>query len=130
MYSDCRAHFYINIATQLTYYNNTLLYAGVPGGYIANIRYLVPIISTTIWLTGTAQRREPYKYCKSGYNVHRICILTSADLHKVESKVDVHNLKGPMFHNKYFMETDHTVMDCMEKELVSRNRLEYIKDCL
>ena len=110
-----------------------LLYADVPGGYNASVRSLVPNISATIWMTGTLERREPYKFCKSGYNVHGICILTSADLHKVESKVDVHNLKGPMFHNKYFMETDHTVMDCMEEELASKNRLEYnniIKDCL
>ena len=81
-------------------------------------------------MTGPAQRRQPYKYCKGGYIVHGICILTSADLYKVSSKVDAHNLKGPMFHNKYFMEVDHTVMDCMEKELVSRNKQEYIDDCL
>ena len=36
-----------------------------------------------------------------------------------------------MFHNKYFTETDQTVMDCMEEELASRNKLEYnVKDCL
>ena len=56
--------------------------------------------------------------------------MTSADLHRVRSKVNINNLKGPMFHNKYFMEKDHIVMDCMEEELVIRNRLEYEKDCL
>ena len=58
--------------------------------------------------------------------------MTSADLFRVTHnlKVNVNNLKGPMFHNKYFMERDHTVMDCVEEQLVMRNRLEYKKDCL
>ena len=38
--------------------------------------------------------------------------------------------KGPFFHNKYYMERDRTVMDCMEEQLVSRNRKEYEIDCL
>ena len=70
------------------------------------------------------------RYCKGGYIVHNICIVTSSDLSSVQSKVDANNLTGPMFHNKYFMERDHTVMDCMEEQLVIRNRLEYEKDCL
>ena len=37
---------------------------------------------------------------------------------------------GAMFHNKYYMERDHTVMDCIEEELVSRNKQEYEKDCI
>ena len=35
-----------------------------------------------------------------------------------------------MFHNKYFMERDHTVMDCVEEELVIRNKQEYERDCV
>ena len=34
-----------------------------------------------------------------------------------------------LFHNKYFMEVDHTVMDCMEERAVARNRLEFEQDC-
>lgn len=34
-----------------------------------------------------------------------------------------------MFHNKYFMERDHTVMDCIEEEIVNRNKEEYKRDC-
>lgn len=37
---------------------------------------------------------------------------------------------GALFHNKYFMERDHTVMDCIEEELISRNKLEYERDCI
>ena len=56
--------------------------------------------------------------------------MTSADLSSVHGQVNVKKLRGPMFHNKYFMERDHTVMDCLEEQLVVRNRLEYEKDCL
>ena len=111
-------------------YSVFTLCAGVPGGYNANISSLIPVVSTYVWITQPAQKKEPYKYCRSGYIVHGICIMTSADLYRVSSKVNVNNLKGPLFHNKYFMEKDHTVMDCMEEELVIRNRLEYKKDCL
>ena len=36
-----------------------------------------------------------------------------------------------LFHDKYFMEYDHSVMDCMEEEKVERtgNRREYQHDC-
>ena len=73
---------------------------------------------------------ETKRYCKGGYIVHSICIVTCADLSSVQSNVDVNNLTGPMFHNKYFMERDHTAMDCIEEQLVIRNRLEYEQDCL
>ena len=56
--------------------------------------------------------------------------MTSADLSSVHRQVNIKKLRGPMFHNKYFMERDHTVMDCLEEQLVVRNRLEYEKDCL
>ena len=32
---------------------------------------------------------------------------------------------GHFFHNKYFMEYDHTVMSCMEERIVQINKLEY-----
>ena len=107
-------------------------HAGVPGGYNSNVSSLIPVVSSYIWITQPAQKKEPYKYCTSGYIVHQICIMTSADLHRVSKdlKVNASNLKGPMFHNKYFMERDHTVMDCIEEQLVIRNRLEYKKKCL
>ena len=89
----------------------------------------IPIVSEYIWITGQ-RKAEIEQYCKSGYVVHNICIMTSADLSSVHRQVNVKKLRGPMFHNKYFMERDHTVMDCLEEQLVVRNRLEYEKDCL
>ena len=53
----------------------------------------------------------------------------SADLHQVKYEVDLDDVHGPFFHNKYFMEWDHTVMDCLEEQLVIRNKREYIKEC-
>ena len=44
-------------------------------------------------------------------------------------KVDLGNIQGPFFHNKYFMKVDHTVMDCLEEQLVIRNKQEYENDC-
>ena len=99
-------------------YNHT----GVPGGYNASVNSLMSV-ADCIWILDK-------KYCSSGYVVHGICIMTSADLFRVSSKVNIDNLEGPMFHNKYFMERDHTVMDCMEEQLVIRNRLEFKRDCL
>ena len=34
------------------------------------------------------------------------------------------------FFNKYFMDYDHVVMDCMERRIVQQNQLEYQRDCL
>ena len=102
----------------------------MPGGYNANVSSPPPAITNITWMSGLAKMKKPYKYCKGGYNVHGICILTSGDFHTVKSKVDIDNLTWPIFHNKYFTERDHTIMDCMEEELVRRNRLEYINDCL
>ena len=107
------------------------MHIGVPGGYNASLRSLVPVVSTYIWVTNDL--KKPYtQYCTSGYIVHVICIMTSADLFRVsrDLEVDASNPTGPIFHNKYFMERDHTVMDCVEKELVTRNSLEYNRDCL
>ena len=105
------------------------IYIGVPGGFNASIMsWCVPIVSEYIWITGQ-RKTQVEQYCKSGYIVHNICIMTSADLSSVHVKVNVKKLRGPMFHNKYFTERDHTVMDCMEEQLVLRNRLEYEKDC-
>ena len=106
-----------------------LVHTGVPGGNANTPLWRIPIVSEYIWVTG--QRiKQPKKYCKSGYIVHKICIMTSADLSSVHRQVNAKKLRGPMFHNKYFMERDHTVMDCLEEQLVVRNRLEYEKDCL
>ena len=88
---------------------------------------LIPHIISAIWLPD-----DGWESRCSGWFVHWICIVSSGDLHRLvnflRTDVDPHT-QGAMFHNKYFMERDHTVMDCVEEELVNRNKEEYKRDC-
>ena len=64
----------------------------------------------------------------TGKVVHHCCILNVRDiplLHKYKS-----GQSTIFFYNKYFMEYDHVVMDCMEQRIVEQNKLEYKRDCL
>ena len=65
----------------------------------------------------------------SSWIIHSICVISSADLYQLKYQVDLNDIQGPLFHNKYFMERDHTVMDCLEEQLVIRNKQEYIREC-
>ena len=61
----------------------------------------------------------------AGKVVHSICILNSAELPRIW---DVMRTSEVWFLNKYFMELDHTVMDCMEEQLIESNKQEYDYD--
>ena len=63
----------------------------------------------------------------SGKVVHDLCIISSVDLHRVYQSSLVPG--QVMFFNKYFMEYDHVVMDCMEERLIEKNKKEYAQDC-
>ena len=97
------------------------------GGYPGNITTKIPqYLESTIWLNHGNRSREPSKYC-SGKVVHSICIATSGDLHRIyKSALSWQHF----FFNKYFMEEDHVVMDCMEERLIAHNSKEYARDCL
>ena len=84
-------------------------------------------ISDTIWLTWDEIRKGSKTHC-SGSNIHRVCIVSSGDLHRLRYTTDPDSVRPPLFHNKYSMAEDHTVMDCMEELLIERNQLEYIRD--
>ena len=125
-----RAHQYIKDSR-----NSTLIMSlpllpltGVPGGYKKEVESIIPYIVSAIWLHEVDW--EPH--C-SGWYLHWICIVSSGDLHRLKTfmntSADPHTY-GALFHNKYFMERDHTVMDCIEEELISRNKLEYERDCI
>lgn len=81
-------------------------------------------IADTIWLSWDDEWK---KHCR-GSSVHRVCVVSSGDLHRLKYRTDPLHVTPPLFHNKYSMSEDHTVMDCMEKLLVERNKLEYIRD--
>lgn len=106
-------HFYPTIAT----------IPGVPGGYNPNIStHDHFIISHSIWkFKGNDGRR-----CR-GKPVHYVCISNIDGLAMIMRETRKGN--GALFHNKYFMEYDHTVMDCMEEELIARNKKEFMENC-
>ena len=85
----------------------------------------MPTVDTCIWMVSRQARRHPQEFCK-GSVVHNICILSSGDLPTVYSNAH----RPTFFFNKYFMERDHVIMDCMEERIVKQNRLEYENDCL
>ena len=62
----------------------------------------------------------------NGKVVHNICIPKIGGLRRIMR--DTENGGNAMFHNKYFMEYDHTLMDCMEEELIARNIREFDAD--
>ena len=63
----------------------------------------------------------------AGRIVHNICIISCSDLHQVQYSI---KNTGSFFYNKYFMEEDHVVMDCVEEKLIEQNRMEYNGDCM
>ncbi len=58
--------------------------------------------------------------------VHNICIVSASDLPRL---TQLSKQKNIWFFNKYFIEYDHVVMDCMEELLLQRNIQEYTDDC-
>ena len=114
----------------ILYYKYLILYiicttsntqcAGVPGGYDVKYASLVPTIDDYIWMV------EENVPC-SGIKVRHVCILNSGDLHRLKYK-PVPNVRDAFFHNKFYMEKDETVMDCMEEELDRRNIIEFLED--
>ena len=91
---------------------------GVPGGFNPNV--LRVTIDHYIW-----KKREDRKRC-NGKVVHNICIPKVDDLSRIMK--ETRNGDKALFHNKYFMDYDHTLMDCMEEELIARNKREFVDD--
>jgi len=95
----------------------------VPGGPSNKQNIRMPSVNENIWLT-----KGHNETCK-GRSVHNICVISSGDLPLVYSR-GVNSHRPVFFFNKYFMESDHVVMDCMEQRLLELNKLEYEQDCL
>jgi hypothetical protein len=104
------------------FYSTLYKQPGVPGGFNPKIPqddYFR--VARALWCF----RKDCMSTCK-GQWVHSVCVVTSGDLPVV---LDYQRGAGYLFHNKYFMEMDHTVMDCAEEVLVERNIQEYIDEC-
>ena len=93
----------------------------MPGGYDERYAAVVPTIDDYIWML------SGQKVPCSGQKINWICVVNSGDLYRLSYK-PVPNVRDTFFHNKFFMETDQTVMDCLEEELISRNRKEFEED--
>ena len=115
-------NFFLNTGIPEEHFYATLFrMPGVPGGYKPHIQYLP--VDQYIWKNTESNRKKP---CH-GSIVHDICIVNYADLLRVMK--ETRNGTSAFFQNKYFMELDHVVMDCMEERMVDINRREYALDC-
>ena len=84
----------------------------------------LPTVSVRSW---QKDQINPSIICPDNYYRHHICILSVGDLYRL--KIASTNLKY-FFYNKYLINYDHVVMNCMEEMLLERNLREYEKDCL
>ncbi len=97
----------------------------IPGGRNTNLSQDNKfIVSRYAWIIGIDKSAT---MCQ-GKEIHHICIVESGDLNWLLSSNTSHSDTKAFFHNKYFMENDHIVMDCMEERIVARNKLEYEND--
>ena len=105
-------------------YATAYMMPDAPGGFSHNISIALPKVSKSVW----KHHKNSHYYSEgetcSGKSVHQVCILSSADLPLVRQVVGW----GVWFLNKFFMEDDHIVMDCVEEMLVTSNRQEFYSD--
>ena len=110
------------------FYSMAYMIPGAPGGFYTQVSPLpeneVPLVFHAHWKHNkNSPVRAPGETCL-GKVVHQVCILNSAELPRIKN-----TLKWNVwFFNKYFMEDDHVVMDCVEEELVKKNKQEFLQD--
>ena len=104
------------------YYATLFMMPGVPGGFDPNLpESLYVRIEKALWVYSMKKGA-----CK-GKQRHSVCLVTVNELEGV-LKASKNGVTA-FFHNKYFMEQDHTIMDCMEERLVATNRMEFKQEC-
>lgn len=80
-----------------------------------------------VWLVKAIFLRDHPNVKCAGKFVHTSCVFNVRDLPTLH-KYGSGRLKV-FYYNKYLMEYDHVVMDCMEKRIIELNKLEYERDC-
>ena len=104
------------------FYAMASMMSDAPGGRLERHK---PVVSRAFWLHDKLSPHQvPSEVCR-GKVVHCVCILDSAELPRIHKEMITENV---WFLNKYYMEQDHIVMECMEEELMKSNRLEYEQD--
>jgi len=99
------------------FYATIYMMPGVPGGYNPKVNHLLIYIISVFW------KQHPQVKCEGKF-VRNVCVVGGGDLQRVLAQSG-----RRFFHNKYHMEYDHSVMYCMEKRLMARNRDECVQDC-
>lgn len=109
------------------FYATLYMSPGAPGGFNPKVPPWKQItVSNSFWVTDI--RINGGSLDCTGNDAHNVCIVTSAELKEV---LQVSNYGSEvLFHDKYLMEEDHTVMDCMEEWLVAMNWKQFKEDCL
>ena len=79
----------------------------------------IPVIRKAIW-----QFQLKKSECLEKYFVHNFCIVSVSDLPYLKS------LTNTWFFNKYRIDYDHVVLDCMEELLLKKHFKEYEVDCI
>ena len=107
-------------------YATAYMIPGIPGGFSFNKSKNFPLVSKSYW----KHEKTSHYYVEgespcSGRSVHQVCILTSADLPLINRAVKDWSI---WFLNKFFMEEDHVVMDCVEELLINHNKQEFYND--
>ena len=106
------------------YYATMFHLPGTPGGFDKTVHksnYFE--VSGSYWTKSNTFQHTKVHGCH-GKAMHNVCVLTAGDLPLV-----VKDGKRHLFFNKYFMDYDHTIMECMEQGIVERNKLEYELEC-
>ncbi len=106
------------------YFATLYMLPGVPGGVNHSLEKN-HLFATDRYCWAYNLREKRGRNCH-GKVVHNVCIVDIGDL----SWIDTGCIQGryALFHNKYFMENDHVVMDCMEERIIARNKLEHAQD--
>ena len=103
------------------FYATAYMMPEAPGGFHIKRSKKLSQVSKTIW----KHEKTSHYYIEgetcAGNSVHQVCILSTPDLPIIQRSISL----GVWFFNKYFMEEDHVVMDCVEEELVKANRQEF-----
>ena len=93
-----------------------------PGGVSAiPLNLTLPQVTVRFW-----KLNHLPGFCSAQKYVHGVCIADVGDLPKLKTGSEQRTW---LFYNKYILEYDHIVMDCMEDLLIHRNHKEYNHDC-
>ncbi len=100
------------------YYPTLYMLPGIPGGFNSQLPKK-PFFITSQYFWRLSRYIVRFSRQCSGRIVHNICVVDAGDMFRIEFGGNA------LFHNKYFMEKDHVIMDCMEEKIVAKNKMIY-----